>query len=71
VIVFAGGTGFGTGMIDTANLMTSAEVTINFRAEYGHVDYVFSYNHLHKVEHAVLQWRKGRNSKRPGQRHSA
>jgi len=56
VIVFAGGTGFGTGMIDTANLMTSAEVTVNFRAEYGHVDYVFSYNHLHEVEHAVLQW---------------
>ena len=56
VIVFAGGTGFGTGMIDTANLMTSAEVTINFRAEYGHVDYVFSYSHLHEVEHAVLQW---------------
>ena len=56
VIVFAGGTGFGTGMIDTANLMTSAKITINFRADYGHVDYVFSYNHLHEVEHVVLQW---------------
>lgn len=56
VIVFAGGTGFGTGMIDTANLMTSADVTINFRPEYGHVDYVFSTNHLHEVEHPVLQW---------------
>ena len=56
VIVFAGGTGFGTSMIDTANLMTSAEVTINFRQEYGHVDYVFSYNHLHEVEHPILKW---------------
>jgi len=56
VIVFAGGTGFGTSMIDTANLMTSAKVTVNFRSEYGHVDYVFSYNHLHEVEHAVLKW---------------
>lgn len=56
VIVFAGGTGFGTSMIDTANLMTSAEVMVNFRPEYGHVDYVFSNNHLHEVEHAVLKW---------------
>ena len=55
-IVFAGGTGFGTGMIDTANLMTSADVTVNFRSAYGHVDYVFSNNHLHEVEHAVLKW---------------
>ena len=56
VIVFAGGTGFGTSMTGTANLMTSAEVTVNFRPEYGHVDYVFSNNHLHEVEHAVLKW---------------
>lgn len=58
VIVFAGGTGFGTGMIDTANLMTSAKVTLNFKAEYGHVDHVFSNDHLHEVEHPVLQWLK-------------
>lgn len=56
VIVFAGGTGFGTSMTDTANLMTSAEVTVNFKPEYGHVDYVFSNNHLQEVEHAVLKW---------------
>src|SRR5919199_1653279 len=37
VIMFAGGHGFGTGMTDTANLMTSARVTLNFREEYGHV----------------------------------
>ena len=56
VIVFAGGTGFGTSMTDTTNLMTSAEVTVNFRPEYGHVDHVFSNDHLHEVEHAVLKW---------------
>lgn len=55
-IVFAGGTGFGTGMLDTANLMTAADVTVNFRSAYGHVDYVFSNDHLHEVEHAVLKW---------------
>lgn len=58
VIVFAGGTGFGTGMSDTADLMTSAEVTMNFRPEYGHVDHVFSNDHLHEVEHPVLKWLK-------------
>jgi pimeloyl-ACP methyl ester carboxylesterase len=58
VIVFAGGHGFGTGMIDTANLMTSASVTLNFREEYGHVDHVFSNNHVHEVEHPVLKWLK-------------
>jgi len=56
VIVFAGGSGFGTSMIDTANLMTSAQVAVIFRPEYGHVDYVFSNNHLHEVEHGVLKW---------------
>ncbi len=58
VIMFAGGTGFGTGMTDTANLMTSATVTVNFNAAYGHVDHVFSNNHLHEVEHPVLKWLK-------------
>ncbi len=58
VIVFAGGTGFSTGMTDTANLMTSAEVDVNFRQEYGHVDHVFSEDHLKEVEHVVLKWLK-------------
>jgi hypothetical protein len=56
VIMFAGGHGFGTGMTDTARLMTSATVTANFNEAYGHVDYVFSQNHLHEVEHPVLAW---------------
>jgi len=58
VIMFAGGRGFGTSMTDTAGLLSSAQVTMNFREEYGHVDYVFSNNHLHEVEHRVLKWLK-------------
>ena len=58
VLIFAAGNGFGTGMIDTANLLTSAKVTLNFRGEYGHVDYVFSNDHLQEVEHPVLKWLK-------------
>jgi pimeloyl-ACP methyl ester carboxylesterase len=58
VIMFAGGNGFGPGMTDTANLMTSANVTLNFNAAYGHVDHVFSNDHLHEVEHPVLSWLK-------------
>jgi pimeloyl-ACP methyl ester carboxylesterase len=59
VIIFAGGHGFGTGMTDTAALLSNADVTTNFREEYGHVDHVFSADHLHEVEHPVLKWLKG------------
>jgi len=31
-------------------------VTINFKQEYGHVDYMFSNNHLHELEHPILTW---------------
>ncbi|MDQ1557666.1 MAG: hypothetical protein QOD32_726 [Pyrinomonadaceae bacterium] len=56
VILFAGGHGFGTGMTDTAGLMSAAQVTVNYREEYGHVDHVFSTRHLHEVEHPILSW---------------
>lgn len=56
VIMFAGGHGFGSAMFSTAQLMTSASVTINFKQEYGHVDYMFSNNHLHELEHPILSW---------------
>jgi pimeloyl-ACP methyl ester carboxylesterase len=59
VIIFAGGHGFGTGMVDTANLMTSAAITMNYNEAYGHVDHVFSQNHLQEVEHPVLKWLAG------------
>jgi hypothetical protein len=56
VIMFAGGHGFGSAMLDTAQLMSSANVTINFQSEYGHVDYMFSNKHLQELEHPILSW---------------
>lgn len=56
VIMFAAGHGFGTAMLDTENLMTSATVSVNFKEEYGHVDYMFSTNHLQELEHPILNW---------------
>ena len=56
VIMYAGGHGFGSAMLDTAQLMSAADVSINFRADYGHVDYVFSQNHLQEVEHPIFNW---------------
>lgn len=56
VIMFAGGHGFGSAMFSTAQLMTSADVTINFKAEYGHVDYMFSNKHAQELEHPILRW---------------
>lgn len=56
VIMFAGGHGFGSAMFATAQLMSSATVTINIEQEYGHVDYMFSQDHLHELEHPILSW---------------
>lgn len=56
VILFAAGHGFGPAMFDTAELMTSADVTINSREEYGHVDIMFSTTHLQELEHPILNW---------------
>lgn len=56
VIMFSAGHGFGSAMFDTAQLMTSADVSINSRADYGHVDYMFSENHLHELEHPIFNW---------------
>lgn len=56
VIMFAGGHGFGPAMFSTAQLMTSASVTLNFKQEYGHVDYMFSNNHQHELEHPIYTW---------------
>jgi pimeloyl-ACP methyl ester carboxylesterase len=56
VIMFAGGHGFGTAMFSTAQLLSSASVTINFKPDYGHVDGMFAENHLHELEHPILSW---------------
>jgi len=36
--------------------MTSADVTIKFKPEYGHVDYMFSNKHTQELEHPILTW---------------
>ena len=56
VIMFAAGHGFGSAMFSTAQLMTSANVTINSNQEYGHVDYMFANDHLHDLEHPIHTW---------------
>jgi pimeloyl-ACP methyl ester carboxylesterase len=56
VLMIAGGHGFGPEMLDTKELLTNANVTVNLKEEYGHVDHVFSTRHLQEVEHPVLAW---------------
>lgn len=56
VIMFVAGHGFGSAMLDTAELMSSADVTIKSRGDYGHVDYTFATNHLQQLEHQILKW---------------
>lgn len=56
VIMVAGGHGFGPEMLETAELLSNANITTNFREEYGHVDHVFSTRHMQEVEHPILAW---------------
>jgi len=56
--LFAGGHGFGAGMLDTADLMTSARVTINFVEPFGHVDHYFGASHRRSMEKPILAWLK-------------
>jgi hypothetical protein len=58
VYVVAGGHGFGSSMIDTAALMTSASKTINFVEEFGHVDAYFEGSHQQDLAKPILAWLK-------------
>lgn len=58
VIMFAAGHGFGSAMQDTAALMTGATVTMKSNADYGHVDYMFSEDHIQELEHPIMKWIK-------------
>ena len=58
VIMFAAGHGFGSAMFDTAQLLGAADVTINSNGDYGHVDYMFSLDHVHELEQPILKWLK-------------
>lgn len=52
----AGGHGFGPELLGTKELLTNAEVTLEYREDYGHVDHVFSTRHTQEVEHPILAW---------------
>ena len=56
VLMIAGGHGFGPEMLDTKELFTNAQVTVEYKEEYGHVDHVFSTKHTQEVERPVLAW---------------
>jgi pimeloyl-ACP methyl ester carboxylesterase len=56
VIMFAGGHGFGPEMVETAGLLSNAQITMNYKEDYGHVDHVFSTRHMQEVEHPALAW---------------
>ncbi len=58
VYIFAGGHGFGSSMLDTADLMTSARVTINYVEPFGHVDHFFETSHRSSLEKPILSWLK-------------
>ena len=58
VMMFAAGHGFGTAMQDTAALLTSATVTMKSNPNYGHVDYMFSEDHIQELEHPIMKWIK-------------
>jgi pimeloyl-ACP methyl ester carboxylesterase len=63
VYIVAGGHGFGSGMLDTAALMTSASVTINYVGDYGHIDSYFEGAHRQKLDQPILSWLEGVVSK--------
>jgi hypothetical protein len=59
VLVYAEGFGFGQMMVDTANLMTRARVTLDYHAEFGESD---RYYNTHWVDNAVrplTRWLRG------------
>lgn len=56
VLIIAGGHGFGPEMLETKELMTNANVTVEYKKKYGHVDHVFSTRHKQEVEHPILAW---------------
>jgi pimeloyl-ACP methyl ester carboxylesterase len=56
VLMFAAGHGFGTAMLDTADLMTSADVKVQLNEDFGHVDLMFSITHRKELERRILKW---------------
>jgi hypothetical protein len=56
VFVNAGGHGFGRTMLDTVSLMPKAHATVNFVADFGHMDHFFATDHVALTEEPILEW---------------
>lgn len=56
VFMAGGGHGFGPGMLDTALLLTNANVSVHYEAEYGHMDHFFNAEHRDVLEEPILEW---------------
>jgi pimeloyl-ACP methyl ester carboxylesterase len=56
VLVYAEGFGFGQMMVDTANLMTRARVTIDYHAEFGESDRYYSTQWVDNAVQPLLNW---------------
>lgn len=59
VLMMAGGHGFGPGMLDTAELMTGATVTMLYEPGYGHMDHFFNEARREVLEQPILEWLDG------------
>lgn len=58
VLVYAAGLGFGTMMLDTADLMTRARVTVNYRPELGESDFYYLNNWQNETVKPFTSWLK-------------
>jgi hypothetical protein len=56
VLVYAAGLGFGQMMIDTADLMTDARVTLQHRPEFGESDFYFHRDWPTVTVRPLLRW---------------
>jgi len=56
VFMNGGGHGFGPAMLDTVALMTSAQVTVNYVEQFGHMDHIFAFDHRSLTEEPLVAW---------------
>jgi pimeloyl-ACP methyl ester carboxylesterase len=59
VLVYAEGRGFGQMMLDTANLMTRADVTVNYNPEFAESDPYFHKRWVKVAVNPLLKWLRG------------
>ena len=56
VLVYAEGFGFNQMMVDTANLMTRAHVTLDYHAEFGESDRYYNTQWVHNAVRPLVRW---------------